>query len=73
MGMFRMKEYLGGILVMSLFHMCKSGQFCPNLTWLILLSSGYMDVRRPVSIWRIMMRPHDLEMEDMIWRTSSEE
>jgi hypothetical protein len=59
-----MKKYLGVTLVGMQFHMCKSGgQFHPNLTWVIPLRSANMDVRRMESMWRIMIGPHDIEME----------
>ena len=44
-GFFRMKKHLGVILVGILFHVCKSGQFYPNPTQVILLQSTSMDVR----------------------------
>lgn len=47
-----------------LLHMCKSGRFYPNPTWIIPLRSSNMDVRRVTSIWKIMMNPHDIEMKD---------
>ena len=62
---FRMKKYLGVTHARTLFHICKSGQFYPNPTWVILLRSMGMDVRRAVSIWKIMMNSHDIEMEDI--------
>jgi hypothetical protein len=56
-------KYLGVTLAGTLFHMCKSGQFYPNPTWVILLR--FVDVRRAASIWKTWWIP-------MIsrWRTS---
>ena len=51
--------FMGG-----LFHMFKSGQFYMKPTWVIPLRSTGMDVREVVFIWKIMMNPHDIEMED---------
>lgn len=60
-----MQKHLVVSLLGTLFHMCKSGQFYPNLTWVILFKSIGMNVRRVASIWRIMMNTHDIKMKDI--------
>lgn len=54
---FYMKTHLGVSLPGTLFHMCKSGQFHPNPTWVVPLRSVGMDVERATSIRKIMMNP----------------
>ena len=56
---------MGAMLAGVLFHMCKSGQFYPNPTWVIPLKLANIDVRLVASIWKIMINPHDITMEDI--------
>lgn len=49
----------------TLFHVCKSGQFFLNPMWIIPLRSNMMDVRRAASIWKIMVNPHNMKMDDI--------
>ena len=53
-------------LLGTLFHMCKSGQFYPHLTWVIPLRFAGVNVSRVTSIWRIEMDPHDIKMKDIL-------
>lgn len=61
----RMKKHLGVSPLGTLFHMCKSGLFYPNPTWVIPLQSAGMDVRRASSIWKIIKCPYNIKMEDI--------
>lgn len=45
--------------------MCKSKKFYPNPTWVIPLRFVGMDVHRADSMWKIMMNPYDIEMENI--------
>jgi hypothetical protein len=66
MGMFPYEEKkLGVSLPDILFHICKSGQFYPNPTWLIPLISVGMDAKRVVAIWKTMMNPHEITMDNI--------
>ena len=56
---------MGVVLASALSCMCKSDQFYPNPTWVIPLRSANMDVRQVASIWKTMMNPHDITMEDI--------
>ena len=60
-----MKKLLGATLAGTLYHMCKSGLFYANPTWVISLRSSGMDVKHVASIWKIMMSPHDIDMKDI--------
>ena len=62
-GKFCRVEYLGAILSKTLYHMCKGGQFYSNPTWVILLRFAGMDVRRVASVWKIMVKPNDIDMK----------
>ena len=62
---FHMTKHLGVALPGTLYHMCKNGQFYPNPTWVILLRSTGIDVERVASTWKIVMNPHDIQMEDI--------
>lgn len=46
-------------------YICKSDQFHPNPTWVILLRSASTDVKRVASIWKLMMNPTNINMEDI--------
>lgn len=65
MGTFPYEKHLGVSLPGTLFHMCKSGQFYPNLTWVIALRSAGIDAKWVVSLWKPTMNPHDIVMEDI--------
>lgn len=58
-----MKKHLVVTLIATLYHICKSGQFYLNPTWVIPLRSMGMDIKRVVSIWKIITTPHDIDME----------
>jgi len=45
--------------------MCKSGQFYPNLTWVIPLWPARMNVKRVASIWKGMMNPTNIDVGDI--------
>jgi hypothetical protein len=62
---FCMKKYLGVTLAVTPFHMCKSGQFYPDPTWVIPLRLASIDVRKTASIWKTAMSPHDIDMENI--------
>ena len=62
---FRMKKHLGATFVGILFHMCKIGQLYHHLTWVLPLRLPSMDVSHTTSIYKIMMKPHDITMEDI--------
>jgi hypothetical protein len=57
-----MKKHLD---VGALYHMCKSVQCHPYPTWVIPLRFAGMDVKWVASMWKIMMNPHDIYMEDI--------
>ena len=48
-----------------LFPMGKTSQFYPNPIWIITKRSVGMDVKRAALIWKVIMNPHDIEMEDI--------
>lgn len=60
-----MRKHLGVTLVGILYHTCKSGMFYPNPTRVILLRFVRMDVKHVASIWKIMMNPHDIDIQDI--------
>lgn len=62
---FRMKKHLGATFVGTLFNLCKIGQLYHNPIRVIHLRLANIRVRRTTSIWKIMMNPYDLTMEDI--------
>jgi hypothetical protein len=58
------KKHFGISLADTQFHMCNSDQFYLNPTWVVPLKSIGLDVRRATLIWKIMMNPYDIQMED---------
>lgn len=66
MGMFSYeKNILGVALYGALFYMWKNMQYYRIITWVILLESTSMDMKRVASIWKIMMKPRDITTEDI--------
>lgn len=56
---------MGVTVANNMYHMCVREQYYPNSTWVIVLSSLGMDVKCVASIWKIIMNPRDIEMENI--------
>ena len=65
MGPVSYEETFGCYIPGILYDMRGSGQIYPNRARVIPLKSTGMDVRRAAFIWKVMMNPNDIQMEDI--------
>lgn len=62
---FQMKKYLGVTLAGTDFPHVQEWAILPQSNMCYSIGSMGMDVRRATSTWKIMMKPHDIKMEDI--------
>ena len=45
--------------------MLRSGQFIPSASWILLVRQGGMEYNRAAALWKCMINPQAIEMDDV--------